>query len=152
MSLNPRRWPCAALPWLVDEARCELDGASAKRLVLGEPADEGEAEILVWRAAEAAQVFVGAAPDGVPVEQVTRAVEDLGDVARAESAALYDGVDGLEHVWLSELEGARDGECGDGLGVGQGEVDEVVLGVCGERVGVCVHVVGNVAAHHAPCL
>ena len=46
------------LSWLVCESRCVLDGASVDALLWVEVADEHDAEVLVRRATEAAQVLV----------------------------------------------------------------------------------------------
>ena len=78
------------------------DGAGVQALIGGEVGDDGEAEVLVGRAAETSEVLIGGGPDEVPVAEVVRAVEGLcegiGIGVGAEVAALNDGLYGLMDV------------------------------------------------------
>ena len=78
------------------------DGAGVQALIGGEVGDDGEAEVLVGRAAETSEVLIGGGPDEVPVAEVVRAVEGLcegiGIGVGAEVAALNDGLYGLVDV------------------------------------------------------
>lgn len=73
----------------------------------------------------------------MPVDEVSRTVEEGLHVATAEKATLYDCVDGLVYVGVVKFERTRDKQAGDGEQViVDGEVHEVVISVHGHGVGV----------------
>lgn len=117
--------PLLGSAWTVCEAWSEAEGGAGEGLAGGEVAQEDESEVFVGGSAEAVEDGASGGADGVPCDEVPRAVEDCGEVGSPEESALDDGVDGFEQVGGVELQGAGYEQGGLGyVGVGAGEVED----------------------------
>ena len=88
----------------------------------------------------------------MPVDQIARAIQSRGDIAFAEETTLNDAVDGFEDIGRFEFERARSVEALDSLRLWHGEVEDGIVCVHRQRIGIGVEVRGNAREYHAPLL
>lgn len=138
--------------WLVVLPRCELYGCPKDILIGTQRCDTCNAEIFVWRATEATEIVVFARPYQMPVDQITRAIESRSHIALAEETTLNDAVNGFEDVGRFEFERARSVETLDSLCLWHGEVEDGIVSVHRQRIGIGVEVRGKAREYHAPLL
>ena len=126
--------------WLVVLPRCELYGCPKDILIGTQRCDTCNAEIFVWRATEPPQVVVFGRPYQMPRLQIARAVESRSHIALAEETTLNDAVDGFEDVGRFEFERARSIEALDRFGLWHREVEDGIVCVHRQRIGIGVEV------------
>ena len=84
-----------SLSWLIEKARCKFDCGAVDAFLWKEIADECDAEVFVCCTTEATEIMICGGPYEIPVDEISRAVEDGLDVSALKVASLDDGVNGL---------------------------------------------------------
>ena len=74
----------------------------------------------------------------MPVDQITRTIESRSHIALAEETALNDAVNRFEDIGRIEFERARSVKALDSLGLWHGEVEDSIIVVHRQRIGIGV--------------